>query len=331
MTAQEKAHVLGMVAASPLSAREVLRSLGIAEATYYRWKRRLRMGSGGLKDRPGGPRRAWNRLRPQEEEAILELAQERPALSPREVAWTITDQGRFSVSESTVYRALKRAGLVKPAEVVGFAATKEYQRKTTGPNEMWATDGAYLKVVGWGYYYLVTVLDDYSRFILAWRLQPDMTATSLIEVVQEAVENTGLAEEPLRDRTALLSDNGPGYLSRVFGQYLRLMGIRHIVASPYHPQTNGKVERYHRTVKEQVKLVLYDSPSALERAVAAFVDYYNHRRYHEGVGNVTPADVYYGWREAILQRRKEVKARTLQNRRDYHRASQRRKRPPTVH
>lgn len=135
-----------------------MRSLGIAEATYYRWKRRLRMRSGQLKDRPGGPRRAWNRLRPQEEEAILELAQERPALSPREVAWTITDQGRVSVSESTVYRALKRAGLVKPAEVVGFAAGKEYQHKTSRPNQMWATDGAYLKVEGWGWYYLVTVL-----------------------------------------------------------------------------------------------------------------------------------------------------------------------------
>ena len=138
-----------------------------------------------------------------------------------------------------------------------------------------------------------------------------MKATSLIEVVQEVVENTGLAEVPLRNRTALLSDNGSGYLSRVFGQYLWLMGIRHIVASPYHRQTNGKVGCYHRTVKEQVKLVLYDSPSALEFAVAYFVDYYSHRRYHEGVGNATPADVHYGRREAILQRRKEVKARTL--------------------
>ncbi len=105
---------------------------------------------------------------------------------------------------------------------------------------MWAIDGAYLKVVGWSYYYLVTVLDDYSRFILAWRPQPDMTAASLIEVVQEAVEVTGMTGVPLRDRTSLLSDNGPCYLSRVFDRYLWLPGIRHIVASPYHLRTNGK-------------------------------------------------------------------------------------------
>jgi putative transposase len=125
------------------------------------------------------------------------------------------------------------------------------------------------------------------------------------------------------DRTAV------GYLAR--RSLNDVVSIRHIIAFPYHPQTNGRVERYHRAVKEQVRLVLYDSPSALERAVAAFVHYYNHRRYHEGMGNVTPADVYYGRRDAILEQRKEVKARTLQSRRDYHPASQVRERPPCVH
>jgi hypothetical protein len=247
-----------------------------------------------------------------------------PAL-PQELNPLLIGLGEFGLDVHEVQQGMK------PAEVLGFTAGKEYQHKTSRPNQMWATDGAYLKVVGWGYYYLVTVLDDYSRFILAWRLQTDMTAGSLIEVVQEAVEKTGLAEVPLRNRSALLSDNGPGYLSRVFGQYLRLMGIRHIVASPYHPQTNGKCERYHRTVKGQVRLVPYTAPSALREAVAAFVDFYNHRRYQEALGNVTPADVYYGRREAILERRKEVKARTLQSRRDHYRASRRRERRPTVH
>lgn len=315
MTAQEKARVLAVVAASPLPAREVLRSLGIAEATYYRWKRRLEMGSGRLVDLPGGPRRAWNRLRPEEEEAILKLAQEHPTLSPREVAWSITDQGRFSVSESTAYRVLRRAGLVKPAQVLGFAAGKEYQHKTSRPNQMWATDGAYLKVVGWGWYYLVSVLDDYSRYILAWRLQTDMTSASLIEVVQQAVDLTGMTEVPVVHRTTLLTDHGPGYLSRAFAEYLRLLRVRHIVASPYHPQTNGKCERYHRTVKGQLRLVPYAAPSALREAVAGFVDFYNHQRYHEALKNVTPADVYHGRREEILARRKEVKQRTIEQRR----------------
>src|SRR3989441_4242723 len=162
------------------------------------------------------------------------------------------------------------------------AAQKEYYRKTSRPNQMWASDGAYLKVPGWGYYYLVTVLDDYSRFILAWRLQWDMAAGCLSEVVQDAVEKTGMTEVPLSARTALLSDIGPGYLAHTFAAYLRLLGIRHIVSAPYHPQTNGKIERYHRTLKGQVKLVVYETPAVLERALADFVQYYNYLRYHEG-------------------------------------------------
>ncbi len=112
--------------------------------------------------------------------------------------------------------------------------------------------------------------------------------------------------------------------------YLWLLGIRHIVASPYHPQTNGKLERYRRTLKEQLKLVVYESPPILERAVAAFVRYHNHRRYHEGIGNVTPADAYYGRRDLILARRKEVRERTQQQRRAYHRASRERETARTV-
>ena len=91
-----------------------------------------------------------------------------------------------------------------------LAAGKEYQHKTTGPHQLWATDASYFRVVGWGYYYLVTVMDDYSRFILAWKVQRDMTANSLIEVVQEAVDSTGMTDVPLEDRTKLLSPPGPG-------------------------------------------------------------------------------------------------------------------------
>ena len=148
-----------------------------------------------------------------------------------------------------------------------------------------------------------------------------MAAGSLIDVVQNAVDITGMADVPVEDRTVLLSDNGPGYLSRQFSEYLRLVGIRHIIASPYHPQTNGKIERYHRTIKGEINLVPYEMPSQLKVAIKAFIDYYNYRRYHEGLGDVTPHDVYTGRHLEILQRRKEVKNRTLQVRKDYNRTT----------
>ena len=242
-----------------------------------------------------------------------------PELSSRQLAtWTTDNQG-FSVSESTVYRILRSEGLVKSPEM-RLAAGKEYHRKTTGPNQMWATDASYFRVIGWGYYSMVTVMDDYSRFILAHKLQRDMTSDSFIEVVQEAVDRTGMDQVPVTDRTKLLSDNGPGYVSRASRDYLGMVGIKHILATPFHPQTNGKLERYHQTIKRDVNQVPYELPADLEAAIAAFVSYYNYRRYHKALGNVTPSDVLKGRREEILQRRKEVQAQTIERRRRYNRA-----------
>jgi putative transposase len=246
------------------------------------------------------------------------VAREFPELSSRQLSAWITDNEGFAVSESTVYRILRREGLVK-RQVTELEAAKEYHTKTTRPHQMWATDASYFKVVGWGYYYLVTVMDDYSRFIIGWKLQKDMSANSLIEVVQQAVDATGMTGVPVENRTRLLSDNGSGYVSRAFRDYLNLVGIGHILAAPYHPQTNGKIERYQQSLKKQVNQLPYELPGQLEKAIADFVDYYNYRRYHKALGNVTPADVLYGRRGQILERRKEMKAKTIQKRKDYNR------------
>jgi len=308
MSAGDKAIILAQVENKSRGKRQALMALGIPKSSYYRW-RQWQTDSGNRK-------RPWNRITPEEEGKILAVARESPELSSRQLAAQITDNAGFAVSESTVYRILRREGLVKRQETQ-LSAANEYHTKTTRPHQMWATDASYFRVVGWGYYYLVTVMDDYSRFILAWKLQKDMSSNSLIEVVQEAVDATGMTDVPVEDRTKLLSDNGAGYVSRSFRDYLRLVGIGHILAAPFHPQTNGKVERYQRSLKREVNQLLYELPSQLERAIADFVDYYNYRRYHKALGNVMPADVLYGRREEILERRKEVQILTINRRRDY--------------
>jgi putative transposase len=313
MSAEEKAAIPERVEASPGSRRKVLAELGVSKSTYYRW--RSRHSQGRLEDRSFGIR-PWNALTPDEESKVLELALEHTDLSSRQLAAWITDNLGFSVWESTVYRILRREGLVKSPETK-LAAAKEYHTKTTGPHQLWATDASYFKVSGWGFYYLVTVMDDFSRYILSWKLQRDMTSDSFIEVLQDAVDLTGMAEVPLEDRTRLLSDNGPGYVSRVFRDYLHLVGIRHILASPFHPQTNGKLERYHQSIKADVNQIPYDVPGSLEAALSDFVSYYNHRRYHKALRNVTPADVLHGRRDQILQQRKEVQIQTSQRRKLY--------------
>jgi transposase InsO family protein len=310
MSTVDKAIILAQVEKQPRGKRQALSELGIPKSSYYRW----RCGQHAL----GNRRRPWNRITTEEEDRILAVAREFPDLSSRQLSTWITDNEGFAVSESTVYRILRREGLVKRQETQLMAA-KEYHTKTTRPHQMWATDASYFRVIGWGYYYLVTVMDDYSRFILDWKLQKDMSANSLIEVVQGAVDATGMIDVPVEDRTRLLSDNGSGYVSRTFRDYLRLVGIGHILAAPYHPQTNGKVERYQQSLKREVNQLPYELPSHLERAIADFVDYYNYRRYHKALDNVTPADVLYGRREEILKRRKEVQIQTINRRREYNR------------
>jgi putative transposase len=317
MSAEGKAEIIALVTDSGLPCSRALAQLRFPRSTYYRWLKRL--SAGRLEDKKGGSPIPWNKIRPEEEEKVLLEARASPELSCRQLSCRLADAVDIYVSESTAYRILKREGLIKPAEVIGFKAAKEYRHKTKRPNELWASDCCHLKVMNWGWYYLVTVMDDFSRFILGWELKVDMTGGSLGEVVQQAIDFTGMTEVPLEDRTVLLSDNGAGYLSQQFNQYLRLVGIRHITASPFHPQTNGKIERYHRSLKGEINQVPYDMPSELKEAIQAFIEYYNYRRYHEGLGNVTPYDVYTGGHLEIIQKRKEVKNKTLEARRDYNR------------
>ena len=311
MSLQEKEEVLAQVEKAGRGKCQLLAQLQVPRSTYYRWRAQQRQGRLGANS--PGSRIPWNKLSSQEEAVVLATARKYPERSSRQLAAWITDHQGFSVSEATVYRILRRAGLVKSPEMK-LLAGKEYHRKTTGPHQLWATDASYFRVVGWGYYYLVTVMDDYSRFILAWKLQRDMPTDSLIEVVQLAIDATGMTEVPVEDRTKLLSDNGSGYVSRAFRHYLHLVEIQHILASPFHPQTNGKLERYHQSIKQEVNQLPYEMPAHLEQAIAEFVDYYNYRRYHKALGNVTPAAVLQGRRDSILARRKEVQTKTLRRR-----------------
>ena len=159
------------------------------------------------------------------------------------------------------------------------------------------------------------MLDDYSRYILAWTLRTEMQATDVMATLDQARARTGVDQVRVRHRPRLLSDNGPCYVSGALAAYLSQHGLSHTRGKPYHPMTQGKIERYHRSMKNIVKLENYYSPWELERAIRRFVEHYNHRRYHEALRNVTPADVYHGRQAAILSRRERIKRATLKRRR----------------
>ena len=193
-----------------------------------------------------------------------------------------------------------------------MSAANEFENKTCRINEMWQTDFTYFKIIGWGWYYLSTIIDDYSRFIIARDLCSQMTSNDVKPSVNKALEFTGLKKE---NAPKLLSDNGSCYISEEIKGFLMGKGIKPINGKPMHPQTQGKIERYHRTMKNVIKLDNYYSPEDLAKAVAEFVQYYNYERYHESLNNITPADVYFGRDKQILKERGKTKKKTLEERR----------------
>ena len=144
-----------------------------------------------------------------------------------------------------------------------------------------------------------------------------MTAEDFIEVVDDACLKAGVTRDEMPN---LVSDRGPALISGDLKEYLSEQNIHHILASPYHPQTNGKIERYHKSLKSKVKLYIYDCPNELKAEVGRFISHYNKKRYHESLGNVTPDDVFYGRREEIIKERDEKRRLTLIRRKEYNRS-----------
>jgi transposase InsO family protein len=228
-----------------------------------------------------------------------------------------TDTYSKYVSESSVYRILKAQELIQAPAFDLIKAANEFKDKTVRVNEMWQTDFTYFKIPGWGWYYLSTILDDYSRFIVHWKLCNTMTAADAAQTIDEALIISNLDKSKM---PRLLSDNGSSYIALDFKKYLDKHKIKAIHGRPGHPQTQGKIERYHRSMKNVIKLDIYYSPMELEYALKSFVEYYNHQRYHESLKNVTPADSYFGRANRILAIRQKIKQKTMLERKRKYKA-----------
>jgi transposase InsO family protein len=318
--ASEKLEIIRIVEQSHLPAKKTLDQLGIARRTFYRWyDRYVEGGPEALEDRPSRPSRVWNRIDAEVQSQIIDMALEQSELSPRELAVRFTDEKRYFVSEATVYRLLKTHDLITSPAFVVIKAAEEFKDKTTRPNEMWQTDFTYFKIIGWGWMYLSTVLDDFSRYIIAWKLCTTMRAEDVTDTLELALTASGCDSARVLHKPRLLSDNGPSYIASELAEWIDANGMSHVRGAPLHPQTQGKIERWHQTLKNRVLLENYFLPGDLERQIEAFIEHYNHRRYHESLGNVTPADVYFGRAANIIERRERIKRKTIQLRRLQHR------------
>ncbi len=317
--AAEKREIIKLVEQSHLSTRQTLDRIGIPRATFYRWYAKYQMGGEDeLEDKISAPRHIWNRIPSKVHERIIDLALKETVLSPRELAVRFTDTTGYFISESSVYRLLKSHDLITSPTYVVIKAANEFRDKTTAPNQMWQTDFTYFKIIGWGWYYLSTILDDYSRYIIAWKLCTTMKAGDVKDTLDLALIASGCDQVKVKHKPRLLSDNGASYIAEDLADYLQDQGMSHVRGAPYHPQTQGKIERWHQTLKNRILLENYYLPGDLEQQIGKFIDYYNHERYHESLNNVTPADAYFGRAPAILKRREKIKQQTIAKRRLIH-------------
>jgi len=308
---REKYELIKLVEQSDLGVLRTLKELKLNKTTFYNWYNSyLKRGYDGLARKPSKRQGTWNKINTSDRNKVVEIALEKPELSSRELAWHITDTYHYYISESSVYRILKANRLISVPSFAIICASDSFHDKTSRINQMWQTDFTYFKIMGWGWYYLSTVLDDYSRFIVTWKLCSTMKADDVINTLDEALIKTNIKRSSLK----LLSDNGSCYISNQLADYLQDVDIKHVRGRPLHPQTQGKIERYHRSMKNIVKLDNYYSPGQLENKLTDFVQYYNFERYHESLQNLYPADVYYGKAESKIKQRSVTKKRTLKQR-----------------
>jgi transposase InsO family protein len=261
--------------------------IGIQKPKFYDWKQRY----GKVNEHNSWiPRDNWLTLL--EKAAILDFFDKHPTEGYRRLTYMMNDAAIVAASPTTVWRVLRAGGRLD-------RWNQKHSKKGTGfvqplqPHEHWHTDIAYINVAG-TFYYLCTVLDGCSRYIVSWDLREQLTTTELeiiIEKGREAFPNV---------KPRVISDNGPQFISSDFKQYIRLTGMSHVRISPYYPQSNGKIERYHRTIKSDT--IRVTPPSTYEEAkrqITKFVAYYNEERLHSALNYVTPADRLAGRQDAI--------------------------------
>ena len=265
--------------------------LGVGTSKFYTWQERY----GQANEHNGQvPRDFW--LEDWERRAILDFHDRHPLEGYRRLAFMMLDDDVVAVSPSTVYRTLKTAGRLDHRQ---FSPSK----KGTGfvqplvAHQHWHVDISYLNVAG-TFYFLISLLDGFSRYIVQWEIREKMEETDVETVVQRALEKYPV------EKPRIISDNGPQFIAKDFKQFVRLMGLTHVRTSPYYPQSNGKLERWHGSLKREC--IRPTAPTSLEEArrrVADYVEHYNHVRLNGAIGYLTPADKLNGLAQVIFDER----------------------------
>jgi transposase InsO family protein len=276
----------------PFQVGQLLRWLGLGSSTYYSWPARQ-----GQANQHNGqiPKGHW--LLAWEQAAIESYARAHPGEGYRRLSYKMLDEEVVAVSPSSVYRVLQAVGLLSPWDKKASRKGQGFDQPTQA-HQHWHIDIAYLNLGGI-FYYLCSVLDGYSRYVVHWEIREQMTETEVEIILQRAREKFPTA------RPRIISDNGPQFIAHEFKRFIRACGMTHVRTSPNYPQSNGKLERWHKTVKGEA--IRPQTPLTLEearRVVDKFVRYYNEVRLHSAIGYVTPKARLTGQDQLIWAERK---------------------------
>ena len=265
--------------------------IGIGRSKFYEWKKRY----GKVNEHNNWiPRDFW--VEEWEKEVIIDFYRLNPTEGYRRLAYMMIDRDVVAVSPSTVYRVLSRAGVLRKWNRKASSKGDGF-RGAQRPHEHWHVDISYLNIRG-TFYYLCSILDGYSRYIVHWEIRESMTESDVEIILQRAIEK--YPGEKIR----VISDNGPQFIARDFKEFIRISGMDHVRTSPYYPQSNGKIERWHQSLKQEC--IRPKCPLSLKdarRIVGNFVDHYNTVRLHSAIGYITPKDKLAGRENQIFTER----------------------------
>ena len=273
--------------------RRILKCLRFPKSLYYEWQKRE--AEDRLTDLFPGARGSPYAVLEAEKEAVIGYALEHPREGYRRLAWMMVDADVAYVSESSVYRILRDADLLYRWKRSRRAGTPPPE--PTGPNQRWHTDLMYLRVED-SWYFLVTVLDAYSRYVVHWDLLATMTASAVRVVIHDALKKTGASPE-------IVTDNGSQFRAKDFKELVRDFELEHIRIRTYHPESNGKVERFHRSTREELGEVDLRNLSKAREIIGRWVAFYNTERLHASLNYLPPAEYWAGNPEKRLEERKD--------------------------